>query len=52
MIYTTNPIELVNMRLRRIVKNRWHFPSDEAATKLLYLAFRNIVKDWNMPPRT
>jgi transposase-like protein len=34
------------------VKNRGHFPSDEAATKLLYLALRNINKQWDMPPRT
>jgi transposase-like protein len=40
------------MRLRKIVKNRGHFPSDEAATKLLYLALRNIIKDWSMPKRT
>ncbi len=40
------------MRLRKIVKNRGHFPSDEAATKLLFLALRNITKDWKMPPRT
>jgi transposase-like protein len=35
------------MRLQKIVKNRGHFPSDEAATKLLFLALRNIEKDWN-----
>jgi putative transposase len=40
------------MRLRKIVKNRGHFPTDEAATKLLFLALRNIEKDWNMPPPT
>jgi transposase-like protein len=52
IIYTTNAIESLHMRLRKIVKNRGHFPSDEAATKLLFLALRNIVKDWRMPPRT
>jgi len=52
IIYTTNAIESLHMRLRKIVKNRGHFPSDEAATKLLFLALRNIVKDWKMPPRT
>jgi putative transposase len=52
IIYTTNAIESLHMRLRKIVKNRGHFPSDEAATKLLFLALRNIVKDWEMPPRT
>lgn len=52
IIYTTNAIESLHMRLRKIVKNRGHFPSDEAATKLLFLALRNITKDWRMPPRT
>ncbi|ARL99154.1 hypothetical protein BOC59_02745 [Burkholderia pseudomallei] len=33
-------------------KNRGHFPSDEAASNLLYLALRNIEKDWKMPPIT
>jgi putative transposase len=52
IIYTTNAIENIHMQLRKIVKNRGHFPSDEAATKLLYLALRNIEKDWKMPPIT
>ena len=52
IIYTTNAIESLHMQLRKIVKNRGHFPSDEAATKLLYLALRNISKKWDMPPRT
>lgn len=52
IIYTTNAIESLHMRLRKIVKNRGHFPSDEAATKLLFLALRNISKDWKMPQRT
>ncbi len=40
------------MQLRKIVKNRGHFPSDIAARKLLYQALRNIEKDWKMPPIT
>jgi transposase-like protein len=32
-------------------KSRGHFPSDEAASKLLYLALRNIAKKWTMPHR-
>lgn len=52
IIYTTNAIESLHMQLRKIVKNRGHFPSDEAATKLLFLALRNIEKDWKMPPQT
>lgn len=51
VIYTTNALESVNMRLRKIIKNRGHFPNDDAAIKLLYLAIRNITKDWTMPPR-
>jgi transposase-like protein len=49
ILYTTNAIESLHMQLRKIVKNRGHFPSDEAATKLLFLALRNISKKWNMP---
>ena len=52
IIYTTNAIESLHMQLRKIVKNRGHFPNDEAATKLLYLALRNISKKWQMPNRT
>lgn len=52
IIYTTNAIESLHMQLRKIVKNRGHFPSDDAASKLLYLALRNIEKDWKMPPIT
>ena len=36
------------MRLRKIVNDRGHFPSDEAATKRLFLAMHDIFKDWNM----
>ena len=41
----------MHMQLRKIVK-RGHFPSDEAASKLLYFASRNIEKDWKVPPIT
>ena len=44
--YTTNAIESLNMQLRKIIKTRGHFPSDDAATKLLWLALRNITADW------
>src|ERR1035437_1476652 len=50
VIYTTNAIESVNMQLRKIIKNRGHFPNDEAAAKLIYLALRNITARWKMPP--
>jgi putative transposase len=43
IIYTTNAIESLNMQLRKIIKNRGHFPSDEAALKLLWLALRNVM---------
>jgi putative transposase len=42
IIYTTNAIESLNYQLRKIIKNRGHFPNDDAATKLLWLAIRNI----------
>ena len=48
-IYTTNAIESTNMSLRKVTKNRGSFPNDEAMTKLLYLAMRNISKKWTMP---
>jgi transposase-like protein len=46
VVYTTNAIESINARLRKIIKNRGHFPSDEAAYKLIWLALRNITADW------
>jgi transposase-like protein len=45
VIYTTNVIESLHMQLRKIIKTRGHFPSDEAAIKLLWLALRNILAD-------
>ena len=45
VIYTTNAIESINARLRKIIKTRGHFPSDDAATKLIWLALRNITAD-------
>ena len=46
VIYTTNAIESVNARLRKIIKTRGHFPTDDAANKLIWLALRNITADW------
>ena len=46
VIYTTNAIESVNARLRKILNTRGHFPSDEAATKLIWLALQNITANW------
>ena len=48
-IYTTNAIESLNSSLRKIIKTRRSFPSDEAAVKLMYLALQNIAKKWTMP---
>jgi putative transposase len=51
IVYTTNAIEALNSKLRRAVRARGHFPSDEAATKLLYLVLNRSEKEWKMPPR-
>jgi transposase-like protein len=50
ILTTTNAIESVHMQLRKIIKTRGHFPTDEAATKLLYLVLRNIRNRWNAAP--
>src|SRR5271169_6437848 len=47
VIYTTNAIESVNARLRKIIKTRGHFPTDDAANKLIWLALRNITAKWS-----
>jgi putative transposase len=46
VIYTTNAIESVNGGVRKIIKTRGHFPTDEATIKLIWLALRNITADW------
>jgi transposase-like protein len=46
VLYTTNALESVNARVRTIIKTRGHFPNDEAATKLIWLALRNITATW------
>jgi putative transposase len=46
VLYTTNALENVHRQLRKIIKTRGHFPNDEAATKLLWLALRNITLKW------
>jgi putative transposase len=43
VIYTTNVIESLHMQLRKIIKTRGHFPNDDAAIKLLWLALRNVM---------
>ena len=50
IIYTTNAIESLHSQVRKAVRSRGHFPSDEAATKLLWLVLRNISEGWKNPP--
>ena len=47
----TNAIEALNSKLRRAVRARGHFPTDEAALKLLFLVLNRAEKEWRMPPR-
>ena len=51
VIYTTNALESVHARVRKIIKTRGHFPTDDAATKLIWLALRNITAEWVLPTR-
>jgi putative transposase len=51
LLYTTNAIEALNAKLRSAVRTRGHFPTDEAALKLLYLVFNRTEREWRMPPR-
>ena len=48
-IYTTNSIEALNRQLRKAIKPKGHFPSDEAALKVMYLALHHASKKWTMP---
>jgi putative transposase len=49
MIYTTNAVESLHRSLRKIIKTRGSFPTDEAALKLLFLAIRNAGVHWRRP---
>jgi len=51
LLSTTNAVESVNMQLRKIIKTRGHFPTNDAAVKLLYLALRNLSKKWGQVSR-
>jgi len=46
VIYTTNAIEALNRQLRKALKTKGHFPSEDAARKLVYLAIQNAVPQW------
>jgi len=48
IIYTTNAVESLHMSLRKIIKTRGSFPSEEAALKLLYLALQNVSAKWDL----
>ena len=50
IIYTTNAIESLHSRIRKAIRNKGHFPSDEAASKLIWLALREIIGRWRRPP--
>jgi len=50
IIYTTNAIESLHSQVRKAIRNKGHFPSDEAATKLIYLALQKIEAKWKRPP--
>jgi len=52
ILYTTNAIESLNAQVRKAVRVRGHFPSEEAATKLIWLVLRNIQARWKNPPVT
>lgn len=49
VIYTTNIVESLNNTLRKAVRNRGHFPTEEGLMKVLYLAIMNVSKKWSMP---
>ena len=49
LLYTTNAIEALNSKLRRAVRARGHFPTDEAALKLLFLVLNRSEKEWTIP---
>jgi len=52
ILYTTNAIESLNAQVRKAVRVRGHFPSEEAASKLIWLVLRNIQARWKNPPVT
>jgi len=47
IVYTTNAIESLNMSLRKAIKTRGAFPSEDAALKVMYLALKNLARKWN-----
>lgn len=51
ILYTTNAIESLHSQVRKAIRNKGHFPSDEAATKLIYLALRYVIAKWKRAPK-
>jgi putative transposase len=49
IVYTTNSIEAVNRQLRKIIKTRGHFPTEDAAIQQLWLALHNAERKWTYP---
>ena len=50
-IYTTNAIESLHSQVRKTIRNKGHFPNDEAAIKLIYLSLMQIEAKWKRPPK-
>jgi putative transposase len=46
VVYTTNAIEALNRQLRKAIKTKGHFPTEDAARKLIYLAIQNATPQW------
>ncbi len=51
-IYTTNAIESLNSIIRKVIKKRKLFPTDDSTRKVVYLAIREASKEWTMPIRS
>ena len=51
ILYATNAMESLHSQIRKAIRNKGDSPSDEAATKLIYLALRNFTEKWKQPPR-
>jgi len=51
IIYTTNAIESLHRRLRKVLKTRGAFPSDDALLRALYLAVQDSTQSWGRPSR-
>lgn len=50
IIYTTTAIESLNASVRKAIRNKGHFPNDQAAAKLIWLAPHYITENWKNPP--